>query len=212
MLSLRRSSIETCRPALAFDRAPSTRRYDLDGRLHIACARISKAAVNPYLGCEIPDWQELGLDPNTTYQLYRDPEELAKGAATFNNIPLLSRHVHVTADDHRPDLVIGSTGTDAEFEDPYLNNSLVIWSAAAIAGVEMAEQRELSSSYQYRCILDRGQADGQRYDGRMVNIVGSHVALVREGRAGPDVAVDSLTIAIDDFHLRHPNAARIKLT
>jgi Uncharacterized protein conserved in bacteria (DUF2213) len=46
---------------LAFDRA-SVRTYDRDGRLHVEVTNISKAAVNPYIGREIPDWRALGLD------------------------------------------------------------------------------------------------------------------------------------------------------
>jgi hypothetical protein len=107
---------------LAFDRA-SVRTFDRDGRLHVEVTNISKAAVNPYIGREIPDYKALGLDPDRIYKLLRDPDEIAKAAATFNNIPLLSRHKPVTADDHNPDIVIGSTGTDAVFEAPYLRNS-----------------------------------------------------------------------------------------
>jgi hypothetical protein len=127
---------------LAFDRA-SVRTYDRDGRLHVEITNISKAAVNPYIGREIPDWKALGLDPDRVYKLLRDPDELAKAAPTFNNIPVLSRHKAVTADDHQPDLVIGSTGTDAAFEAPYLRNSLVLWARDAIDDVE-SEVKEKS--------------------------------------------------------------------
>ena len=46
---------------LAFDRA-SVRTKDIDGRLHISLANISKANVCPYLGSEIPGGEELGLE------------------------------------------------------------------------------------------------------------------------------------------------------
>ncbi len=46
---------------LAFDRA-SVRTTDVDGHLHVSESNISMATVNPYIGREIPDWQELGLD------------------------------------------------------------------------------------------------------------------------------------------------------
>jgi Uncharacterized protein conserved in bacteria (DUF2213) len=52
---------------LAFDRA-SVRTYDRDGRLHVEISNISKAAVNPYIGREIPDWKALGLDPDKGLQ------------------------------------------------------------------------------------------------------------------------------------------------
>lgn len=173
---------------LAFDRA-SVRTYDKDGRLHVAISHISKANICEYYGREIPKWRDLGLSPHVKYKLLRDPEELKKAAHTFNNLPLLSRHVHVTAFNHQPELVIGSTGTDAEFNDPYLDNSLVIWPAAASAAVEEEVQRELSSAYHYDADMTPGVYKGEPYDGRMINIVGNHVALVREGRAGDDVVV-----------------------
>ena len=119
--------------AWAFDR--SARTIDADGRMHVAMSNISKATVNPYYGREIPGWEELGLSPDHIYNLLRDPGELAKAASTFNNLPLLSIHKAVSAAKPEKDLVVGSTGTDAEFSAPYLRNSLVIWDAAAIAGI-----------------------------------------------------------------------------
>jgi hypothetical protein len=92
---------------LAFDRA-SVRTYDRDGRLHVEVTNISKAAVNPYIGREIPDWKALGLNPDGVYKLLRDPDELAKAAPTFNNIPVLSRHKPVTADDHNPEISLSA--------------------------------------------------------------------------------------------------------
>lgn len=174
--------------AVAFDSA-SVRRVDQDGRLHVETSNISKANVCGYLGREIPNWEMLGLDADRIYQLYRDPAELAKAAPTFNNIPVLCRHVPVTADDHQPELVVGSTGTDAEFSDPHLKNSLVVWEAGAIAGIETGQQRELSAAYRYDADMVAGEVDGTPYDGVMRNIRGNHVALVEVGRAGSDVVV-----------------------
>jgi 8-oxo-dGTP pyrophosphatase MutT (NUDIX family) len=180
--------------ALAFDKK-TARRYDADNRLHVDASHISKANVCEYLGREIPEWQQLGLVPDRLYRLYRDPEELAGGAATFNNIPILSRHVPVDARDHRPELVIGSTGTDAAFADGYLNNSLVIWSGEAISDIENDIKKELSSCYRYRADMTPGTSpEGEAYDGVMRDIVGNHVALVKEGRAGPDVLVGDAAI------------------
>lgn len=175
--------------AFALDRA-TVRSYDQDGRMRVAVSNISRAAVNPYLGREIPDWEQLGLNPDRTYKLYRDPEELAKAASSFNNLPLLSRHVPVSADNHQPDLVVGSTGDSAVFDAPFLRNSLVIWARDAIDGVESEAKKELSSAYRYRADMTPGKTpDGEAYDGVMRDIVGNHVSLVKEGRAGPDVVV-----------------------
>lgn len=176
------------RTGLAFDRG-TVRSYDRDGRLRVAITNISKAAVNPYVGHEIPEWKALGLEPDKIYQLLRDPSELEKAAQSSNGIPLLSEHVAVTADDHQPDLVVGSTGTDAIFQAPFLRNSLVLWARDGIDAVESEEQKELSCAYHYRADMTPGTYEGESYDGVMRDIVFNHVAIVEEGRAGADVVV-----------------------
>jgi len=185
------------RPAggvVAFDRE-SVRDFDQDGRLHVKMANISKAAVNPYLGKEIPDYEQLGLQPDKIYKLLRHPDELKKAAPSFNNLPLLDDHVAVSAEDHQPDRVVGSLGTDATYEHPFLRNSLVVWAKHGIDGVESDEQKELSSSYRYRADMTPGDFEGEPYDGVMRDIVGNHVALVKKGRAGSDVVVGDSIIS-----------------
>ena len=182
---------------IAFDKK-SVRSFDQDGRMRVAVTPISKANVCPYLGREIPGCEELGLDHDKQYRLYRDPEELAKAAPTFNNLPILSRHVPVTAEKPMKDLVIGATGTDAAFDAPYLTNALMFWDAEAIQAIESDKQRELSCAYHYVPDMTPGVFEGQPYDGVMRAIRGNHVALVIEGRAGPDVIVaDHLPLEID---------------
>jgi hypothetical protein len=172
----------------AFDK--SVREYDADGRLHVTVANISKANVCPYLGKEIPDEDgTLKLEPEKIYQLLRPAAELEKAAPTFNGIPVLREHIPVSADDHQPDEVIGATGTDAEFVDPYLRNSLVIWSKDDIDDIKSGEKRELSCGYRYKAIMEPGEYKGVPYQGRMVQIVANHLAICREGRAGADIRI-----------------------
>ncbi len=179
---------------LAFDRA-TVRRIDVDGRMHVEISNISKATVNPYRGSEIPDWEALGLDANRIYFLLRDPQELEKAAPTFNNIPLLSKHIPVSAAEPQKEFVVGATGSNASYQAPYLKNSLVVWDAVAIALIESEEQKELSSAYRYRADMTAGVYEGVAHDGVMRDIRGNHVALVEVGRAGPDVVVgDSSTL------------------
>jgi hypothetical protein len=176
---------------LAMDRAPSVRRRDVNGYLHVEISNLSKANVCPYYGREIPDAADLGLEPERVYMLYRDPAELLKGADTFNNIPLLSEHVPVIPEEGLPeDLIIGSTGTDAMFAEPYLMNSLVVWCAEYQRAIDEGRQKELSCGYRYRADMTAGTTpEGLQYDGVMREIMGNHVALVIEGRAGPDVVI-----------------------
>lgn len=196
--------------ALAFDRA-TVRSFDKDGRLHIEVTPISKANICPYYGREIPNSKALGLQPEKVYYLLRDPKELAKAATTFNNIPLLNEHIPVTAADPQKMAVVGSTGTDAEFDGTYLKNSLVVWDADSIAGIETDEKKELSSAYRYVADMTPGVHEGQPYDGVMRDIVGNHVALVIEGRAGSDVVVgDSLSLELKEMAKAKQLAAALK--
>lgn len=171
----------------AFDK--SARRIDADGRLHVERSHISKAAVNPYYGSEIPGYQELGLEPDKVYRLLRDPIELEKAAPTFARLPILSKHIPVTVDSPQPDLVVGAIGSDVVFNAPYLDADTCFWDSEAIAGIETDNVRELSCAYRYTPIMEPGEYEGQPYDGRMTNILGNHLALVEQGRAGPDVIV-----------------------
>lgn len=174
--------------SLAMDRN-SVRTFDQDGHLRVEMTPISKANVCPYYGREIPDFEALGLDPDRIYRLYRDADELAKAAPTFVGKPLLLKHIPVSAKDHPREAVVGAIGDAVEFHAPYLMAPLSIWDGAAIALIESDRQKELSSSYRYRADMTPGTLAGESYDGVMRDISANHVALVSEGRAGPDVVV-----------------------
>lgn len=182
---------------LAFDRA-SVRTIDGNGRLQIAKTNISKANVCPYYGKEIPRYEELGLAPDKIYQLWRHPDELKKAAHTFNNIPVLNRHVPDFPSDPPREFRVGATHSNCEFDGTYLTVGMTIYDDSAMAGIETGEQRELSASYQYVADMTPGVTpDGVPHDGIMRDIVGNHEALVPEGRAGSDVLVaDSLPTGI----------------
>jgi len=177
---------------IAFDKK-SARTVDANGFLHVAGCNISKATVNPYLGSEIPNYDQLGLDPKKVYQIYRPGEELTKAAATCNMIPLMDAHIEIDAmkleDPSIAKHRVGSTGQQGEFKAPYLVNDLVITNAGAIAGIDSKDQCELSCAYRYDIVMTSGDFEGMKYDGYMTNISFNHVALVEEGRAGSDVMV-----------------------
>ena len=180
--------------ALTFDSTPSVRTKDENGFLHVALTPISKATVNPYLGKEIEGSKEHGFDPDKIYYGLRDPDELAKGAGTFNGLPLLLEHHPTDAENLPKEWVVGSMGTDAVFEKPYLKNSLTVTDAQAIGFIEDGTAKEISCSYRFTPDFTAGEyteADGSKvhYDFVMRDIKGNHVALVPEGRAGHDVKV-----------------------
>lgn len=174
---------------LTFDAAPSARRIDDNGYLHVSACPISKACINPYYGREIPGAAELGLNPTGIYYGYRDPDELAKAAETFNGLPLLLEHHFDSADEPQKEHRVGATGTDTAFDAPYLRNTISVQDADAIGKIERGEFKELSCSYRYTPDFTPGEVDGVAYDFIMRDIKGNHVALVPRGRAGSDVAV-----------------------
>jgi uncharacterized protein len=163
--------------------------FDRDGRLRVADVPISKSAINKYLGKEIPNWERLGLAADQLYFLLRPADELRKSAASFCGVPLLSAHSTVTADEYPHELVIGTTGSDCRFDGPYLRNSICLWDQSAIDNVTSGAKRELSIGYSFDADMTAGVFEGQRYQGTIRNIVGNHVAIVKDGRNGAAVGI-----------------------
>lgn len=168
------------------------RTYTADGRLHIARSHITKAAVNKYYGREIPGWEALGLIRDQAYFLLRDPAELARAADTFRMLPILNKHIFITdfdgmAEQEKKKHIVGSTGSDIEFLDPYLDADVTIWDIAAITGIETDRVREFSCSYRYVPLMTSGDYKGVHYDGIMTQIQANHLMLCESGRAGNDV-------------------------
>lgn len=179
---------------LLFDATPSVRFKDENGFLHVAITPISKATVNPYLGREIEGSAAHGFKPDAIYYGLRDPKELEKAADTFNGLPLLLEHHPTDAENLPKEWVVGSMGTDAVYEKPYLKNSMTVTDAQAIGYIEDGTAKEISCSYRFTPDFTAGtytEADGSEvhYDFVMRDIRGNHVALVPEGRAGHDVKV-----------------------
>ena len=179
---------------LLFDATPSVRSKDENGFLHVALTPISKATVNPYLGREIEGSAAHGFKPDSIYYGLRDPKELEKAADTFNGLPLLLEHHPTDAENLPKEWVVGSMGTDAVYEKPYLKNSMTVTDAQAIGYIEDGTAKEISCSYRFTPDFTAGEfteVDGSKvhYDFIMRDIRGNHVALVPEGRAGHDVHV-----------------------
>ena len=184
---------------LVYDRSPvdSVRTVDDNGYLHVGISNITKEQVAPYLGSEIPGFEKLGLKPDEIYNVYRPASELSKPATveSLNGIPVLLKHAEDSAEAPASNRV-GSTGTDAKWEPPYLTNSLHIQDADAIRRINDGTMREISMGYFYTPVLRQGEFEGEPYDVVMTDISCNHVALVEEGRAGHDVSVKDSTLTL----------------
>ncbi len=185
------------------------RELDNNGWFEIKANPISKAGVFPYSG------RQLGLkgaDADRIFQVLRPPEELSDPACleSFKLIPWIDEHVMLgpNLQELSPSAmaaekkgVQGVIGENVFFEDGTLFANIKAFSNT-LASLIQAGKRELSAGY--RCIYDMtsGVWNGQSYDAVQRKIRGNHLALVDEGRMGPDVAVmDRFTFSFDAMEI-----------
>lgn len=162
---------------------------------------ISKVGVFDYLGSEIPGAE----DPNRVYKVYRPAEELARQETidSFKLMPFIDEH-EILGRAGMPAERKGMQGTLGEqiyFDAPYLRGNIKIHSSAAQSLIK-AGKVELSPCYGCDWVKGDGSFEGQPYQYTQRNIMGNHLALVEEGRTGPDVAVqDSRSFTLDSAEL-----------
>lgn len=177
---------------LAMDRG--ARSKDVNGWLHVKDCRISKANVCPYMGKEIPGFEDLGLQADKVYYLYRDASALRAAAGSFERAPLVIVHKGVTADQPNKHIIIGAI-SNVRWQAPYLVADLTVWDGMGIEAIESGRQEELSPGYHYRPDMTPGTHEGERFDGRMMDVTANHLCIVDVGRTGPDVIVNDAALA-----------------
>lgn len=191
---------ESKEPAHAMDE--SENRYtDNNGHLIVKRTVITKAAVNPYRGSEIPNSEQLGLDPNKIYYLLRCPVELERGMSTFSAIQLLLRHIPVDAKQPQKESTVGAIGSEFEMDDDgRVWGMLRVHDQEGIDYIQSGKMQELSAGYAYTPDMTAGVYNEEHYDGVMRNIQGNHVAIVERGRIGRDAIVaDYMPNEIEDY-------------
>lgn len=186
--------------AMDFQSLTTVRHIDNNGHLIVDRTCITKAAINPYRGQEIPNWQALGLDPNKVYMLLRCPTELQRALPTFQGLQLLERHTPVSSEEPEKDSTVGSIGTVVEMDGDNVYSSLRVYDQNAIDLIESEKLNQLSAGYAYTADMTGGEWNGEHYDGVMRNIHGNHVALVERGRIGKDAIIaDEMPNEIEEF-------------
>jgi uncharacterized protein len=184
----------------------SARHTDINGFVTIKGNPISKEGVFEYSGAQIG---LNGPDADRIFKVYRPGEELADPECieSFKLLPFINEHTMLGSEDNGltpPERkgVEGMIGEDVYYDAPYLRGTLRIVSESlknALAGGKV----ELSPGY--RCVYEMtpGVFNGERYDAIQRKIRGNHLALVDEGRTGPDVAVlDRMTFTVDSNTLK----------
>ena len=171
----------------AMDRAPSARKYDLQNWFEVTDNPISKEGIFPYSGGQVGSPER-----DRIFRVYRPADELAdpETLESFRLLPIIDDHEMLgagfTSTDDRP--IAGVIGENIRVERGTMLANLKIYSDA-LAEKLKAGKTELSCGY--RCIYDftPGFWNGQPYDVVQRQIRGNHLALVDEGRMGPDVRV-----------------------
>ncbi len=195
--------------AMDFQSLTTARHKDGNGHLIVDRTCITKAAINPYRGQEIPNWQALGLDPNKVYMLLRCPTELQRALPTFQGLQLLERHTPVSSEEPEKDSTVGSIGTVVEMDGDNVYSSLRVYDQNAIDLIESEKLNQLSAGYAYTADMTCGEWNGEHYDGVMRNIHGNHVALVERGRIGKDAIIaDEMPNEIEEFLMSNKIAVK----
>lgn len=179
----------------------SARHIDRNGHLIVDKTVITKAAVNPYRGSEIPNHVSLGLDPDRIYKLLRCPLELERGMSTFAAIQLLLQHIPVDANKPEKESTVGAIGSEFEMDDEgRVWAMLRVHDQEGIDYIQSGKMQELSAGYSYTPDMTAGEYNGVSYDGIMRNIHGNHVAIVERGRIGSDAVVaDEMPNEIEEY-------------
>lgn len=168
--------------------------YDDNGFFEIEENPITKVGVFEYSGAQIsPD-----LDPDKIYKVYRPAEELENEETinSFRLAPFIDEHAMLGSEKEgktpaEKKGVHGVIGDKVKF-DPnsgYLVGNLKIFSDSLPKKIDEYGKREISAGYHCDFMNEKGIYDGEYYDFVQRNIRGNHIALVKEGRSGPDVAV-----------------------
>ncbi|RZN54897.1 DUF2213 domain-containing protein [Escherichia sp. E10V10] len=173
--------------AKALDR--SARVIDDNGWINVEGNPITKAGIFDYLGSEIPG----APDPDRIYQVYRPAEELSRPETleSFKLIPFTNGHAWLGTEgvDAGDAGVAGIVGEKVYFDPPYLRANLRVFSDELKQALQSGKT-ELSPGYKYDVDPTPGVFEGIPYQYVQRNIrCGNHLALVDEGRTGPDVAV-----------------------
>ncbi len=166
------------------------RAIDTNGWVEIRDNPLSKVGVFPYMGRSIG-----APEPDRIYRVYRPEEELSHPNCieSFRLLPWVDEHAMLGDEESgytAPETkgIHGVIGEDVYYEGGVLKGNIKIFSES-LAALIQSGKRELSAGYRCQYEFTTGQYNGQHYDAIQRTIRGNHLASVKEGRMGPDVAV-----------------------
>lgn len=132
---------------------------------------------------------------------YRPEDEVAspESLTSFGGKAITLEHPPVLLDSaNTKDYQIGFTGNEIIYDTGFVRAVMTITDKDAIEKIMRGDAKEVSAGYRVEYDPTPGVTDGgEHYDGIQRMISGNHVAVVRRGRAGPQVKL----------HLDHMDAA-----
>lgn len=122
---------------------------------------------------------------------YRPTEEVSspESLASFAGKAITLEHPPVLLDSaNTKDYQIGFSGTEVVYDNGFVRAVMTITDKDAIEKIMRGDAKEVSAGYRVQFDPTPGVAEsGENYDGIQRMIDGNHIAVVRRGRAGPQV-------------------------
>jgi hypothetical protein len=122
---------------------------------------------------------------------YRPETEVAspESLASFASKAITLEHPPVLLDSaNTKDYQIGFSGSEVVYDNGFVRAVITITDQDAIERIMRGDAKEVSAGYRVNYEANAGVTDsGENYDGIQKEISGNHIAVVRRGRAGPQV-------------------------
>jgi hypothetical protein len=122
---------------------------------------------------------------------YRPEAEVAspESLTSFGGKAITFEHPPILLDaQNTKNYQIGFTGTDIIYDNGFVRAVMTITDQEAIDRIMRGDAKEVSAGYRVEFDPTPGVTEnGENYDGIQKSISGNHVAVVRRGRAGPQV-------------------------
>ena len=122
---------------------------------------------------------------------YRPEAEVAspESLASFAGKAITLEHPPVLLDSaNTKDYQVGFSGTEVVYDNGFVRAVMTITDKDAIERIMRGDAKEVSAGYRVNYEATPGVTDnGENYDGIQKEINGNHIAVVRRGRAGPQV-------------------------
>ena len=163
-----------------YDVAP-IEKYELtpEGYLR-AWATIARTGVQMYTDADGSIRRE--YRPETEVKAPESLASFAGKAITFEHPPVLLDSANTK------DYQVGFTGSEIVYDNGFVRAVMTITDQEAIDKIMRGDAKEVSAGYRVDYDPTPGVTDGgENYDGIQRAINGNHVAVVRRGRAGPQV-------------------------